>query len=108
MSDFEVARLITVLGARFDPRAFDQFTASLEHAAQGSERLRQVLGRAYPTAALNKYQHDVEALQAQLVRLQGYEKVLASGRLGSGGAMKWAPAVASSPTGLPESEAELA
>lgn len=69
MAEFEAARLLTILGARFDPEGFDQFDRAMGGAEAQVRELRRELARDYPTAALKKYALDIDQLRLKLAKL---------------------------------------
>lgn len=70
MAEFDVARLITILGARFEPTGFAQFDRAMEKAAKEAGLLRTELTKGYSTAALRDYELEIEKAERSLEKLR--------------------------------------
>lgn len=70
MAEFDVARLITVLGARFDPTGFEAFDKAIHNAEAEAQGLRRELTSGYSTAALRDYRFEIERAEKQLEKLR--------------------------------------
>lgn len=70
MAEFDVARLITVLGARFEPTGFEAFDKAIDHAAREATALRQELTKGYSTSALRDYEMEIAKAERLLEKLR--------------------------------------